>query len=83
MNKNKLKNFALWAREELTFRVSVRYEKQKSRIAELSGDGKKGQPGESDIEQAAYLWFHRLIAIRYMEANGYLPGEEAGVLETL
>lgn len=26
------------------------------------------------IEEVAYTWFNRLIAIRFMEVNGYLPG---------
>ncbi|MDR1137152.1 MAG: BREX-1 system adenine-specific DNA-methyltransferase PglX, partial [Synergistaceae bacterium] len=25
------------------------------------------------VEEAAYTWFNRLIAVRFMEANGYLP----------
>lgn len=25
------------------------------------------------IEEVAYTWFNRLIAIRFMEVNGYLP----------
>ena len=25
------------------------------------------------IEETAYTWFNRLIAIRFMEVNGYLP----------
>ena len=25
------------------------------------------------IEEVAYTWFNRLIAIRFMEANDYLP----------
>lgn len=26
------------------------------------------------LEEAAYTWFNRLIAVRFMEVNGYLPG---------
>ena len=29
---------------------------------------------ENVIEEVAYTWFNRLIAIRFMEVNGYLPG---------
>lgn len=28
----------------------------------------------SVMEEAAYTWFNRLIAVRFMEVNGYLPG---------
>lgn len=28
---------------------------------------------DSVIEQTAYTWFNRLIAVRFMEVNGYLP----------
>ena len=28
---------------------------------------------EQVIEEAAYTWFNRIIAIRYMEINDYLP----------
>lgn len=31
------------------------------------------QAYENVIEEVAYTWFNRLIAIRFMEANGYLP----------
>lgn len=35
------------------------------------GDYKKGF--EAVIDEVAYTWFNRLIAIRFMEANDYLP----------
>jgi hypothetical protein len=25
------------------------------------------------MEEAAYTWFNRFIALRFMEVNGYLP----------
>ena len=28
---------------------------------------------ESVVEQAAYTWFNRIVAIRYMELHDYLP----------
>ena len=30
---------------------------------------------DSVIEQTAYTWFNRLIAVRFMEVNGYLPDD--------
>ncbi len=36
--------------------------------------GKIEENGFADVmEQAAYTWFNRFIALRYMEVNGYLP----------
>lgn len=38
------------------------------RIKDLGKDGYR-----QTMEEAAYTWFNRFIAIRYMEVNGYLP----------
>ena len=38
------------------------------RILDLGKDGYR-----QAMEEAAYTWFNRFIAIRYMEVNGYLP----------
>ena len=29
---------------------------------------------ERVVEQVAYTWFNRFVALRFMEVNGYLPG---------
>jgi len=37
-------------------------------------DGKGYAHGYNQVmEEAAYTWFNRLIALRFMELNGYLP----------
>ncbi len=33
----------------------------------------KNKGYQNTIEEVAYTWFNRLVAIRYMEVNGYLP----------
>ena len=33
---------------------------------------------EATVEEIAYTWFNRLIAIRFMEVNGYLPVGNSG-----
>jgi hypothetical protein len=81
-----LKSFATWARttliREVTARVAVvlgpgspdRIE-QPGAIAALEkavktvGGGDKGR--EAVAEQVAYTWFNRIIALRFMDANGY------------
>lgn len=40
---------------------------------ELRGDGKPGTGHAALVEQAAYTWFNRLFAIRFMELNDRLP----------
>ena len=41
------------------------------RTALVNDINKKGY--QNAIEEIAYTWFNRLIAIRFMEVNGYLP----------
>ena len=40
---------------------------------DLRGDGKPGSGHAALVEQAAYTWFNRLFAIRFMELNDRLP----------
>ena len=96
MNKNAIKKYAVWARNELIDRVSkkaLRYgispDKKADPKAE-SVDGKILDPMEQKqraaliekvaahgyeqtMEEAAYTWFNRFAALRFMEVNGYLP----------
>ena len=96
MNKNAIKKYAIWARNELIDRVAkkaIRYG--------ISADGKANPKAESvdgkilteterkqraalirkitahgyehTMEEAAYTWFNRFAALRFMEVNGYLP----------
>lgn len=96
MEKNAIKKFAVWAREDLIKRVSAKAEEygvskdkpadpnaesvsgrllndteKKQRRALIEKVGKDGY--EQVIEEVAYTWFNRFIALRFMEANNYLP----------
>ncbi len=81
-----LKSFATWARtaliREVTARIAVvlapaspqRVEQPKA-VAALeaaiaaAGGGDKGRSAVGD--RVAYTWFNRIIALRFMDANGY------------
>jgi hypothetical protein len=81
-----LKSFATWARtaliREVTARISVvlapasseRVE-QPSAVAALERAVKAAGGGESGrvalADKVAYTWFNRIIALRFMDANGY------------
>ena len=96
MNKTSIKNYAIWARNELIGRVSQKafeYGVEKDNIIPsdvdsisgrlLSEDEKKKRQVlinevkhkgyEQVIEEVAYTWFNRFIALRFMEVNNYLP----------
>lgn len=47
---------------------SLEKEQRKKLVSEISAKGY-----EQVIEEAAYTWFNRFAALRYMEVNGYLP----------
>lgn len=102
MNKRALKDFAVYARNELRSQIALR--------AQAFGITPKGSPVlgigvdyveingkklplsyknglqkllkeietkgyDQVIEEVAYTWFNRLIAIRYMEVHNYLPSK--------
>lgn len=106
MNKNVVKNFAVWARKSLIKEVTDKllllgitkdyvqegvrngseYEEYKigaDRVYRIFGQDiekreilvkKITERGfDSIVEEAAYTWFNRVIAIRFMEVNNYLP----------
>jgi hypothetical protein len=81
-----LKSFAIWARmaliREVTARVAValapaspvRVEQTKAfealeKAVAAAGGGDKGKAAIAD--KVAYTWFNRIIALRFMDANGY------------
>ncbi|PVG83761.1 BREX-1 system adenine-specific DNA-methyltransferase PglX [Nocardioides gansuensis] len=81
-----LKNFATWARAALIREVNARIAavlapgsservEQTRAVADLekavtaSGGGDKGRAAVAD--KVAYTWFNRIIALRFMDANGY------------
>ncbi|MFN6377631.1 MAG: BREX-1 system adenine-specific DNA-methyltransferase PglX [Flavobacteriales bacterium] len=81
MNTNNLKRFAKEARIKLLDQVSRKLEYVLSHdTAELRGKQKEieqlkkkisEQGKEQVIEMVAYTWFNRLMALRFMDANGY------------
>ena len=96
MNKNAIKKYAVWARNELISRVAQKadqYGITEAEIISASEDSIYGRlltPAEKKqrtalierikskgykqvIEEVAYTWFNRFIALRFMEVNGYLP----------
>lgn len=96
MNKNAIKNYAVWARTELMKQVAQKayeYDVTKSNLPDYNTDTVNGRLLSSDekkqlnelitevkkngykhvIEEVAYTWFNRFIALRYMEVNNYLP----------
>ncbi len=81
-----LKSFATWARtsliREVTARIAVvlapaspeRVEQPKAvealeKAVTAAGGGDKGKAAVAD--KVAYTWFNRIIALRFMDANGY------------
>ncbi|EJQ53980.1 hypothetical protein IEQ_00728 [Bacillus cereus BAG6X1-2] len=102
MNKKALKEFAVYARNELREQIALRAQafgitsegspvfvtgtdyveingkkypvSYKNSIQKLLKEVEtKGY--DSVIEEVAYTWFNRLIAIRYMEVHNYLPSK--------
>ena len=96
MDKNAIKNYAIWARKELIARVSqkaLQYGIEKGVNADPNANAVNGrvltntekqqraaliakihgENYEQVIEEVAYTWFNRFIALRFMEVNDYLP----------
>lgn len=102
MNKKALKEFAVYARNELREQIALRAQafgitSEGSPVLVTGADyveinGKKypvtyknsiqkllkeieTKGYDNVIEEVAYTWFNRLIAIRYMEVHNYLPSK--------
>ena len=96
MNKTAIKNYAVWARNELIKQVTQKayeYEVTSDGVPSLNTVSVNGRLLSNDekkelndlivqvnkygfihvIEEIAYTWFNRFIALRYMEVNNYLP----------
>ena len=96
MNKTAIKNYAVWARNELIKQITQKayeYEVTEDHLPSLNIDSVNGRLLTSSeksqlnelirqvqkngfnhvIEEIAYTWFNRFIALRYMEVNNYLP----------
>ncbi len=77
MNKTAIKAFAVGARKKLIASVTQRAEAiitgVESPCPRLSEDiEEKGF--RVVVEEVAYTWFKRIVGVRFMEVNGYLPG---------
>lgn len=83
MDSNRIKNLALGMRDSLRAEVTLRLD---SVLAEGSVErlesprqvrgiemsiAERGR--EAVVDQAAYTWFNRLCALRFMDSNGYTP----------
>ena len=96
MNKTAIKNYAVWARNELIKQVTQKayeYEVTNDSVPSLNAVSVNGKLLSNDeknqlndlivqvdkygfihvVEEIAYTWFNRFIALRYMEVNNYLP----------
>ncbi len=76
MNKAAIKVFAVGARKILTDQARENAERILARGGKFSRSlseviKQKGLPAVA--EETAYYWFTRIIAVRYLEVNGYLP----------
>ena len=84
MNKSKLKKFATSLRVELIEIISskldfllsldinnlpVAFREHKDSIATIKNKANTQEKKEDFIEEVAYTWFNRLIALRFMDAN--------------
>ncbi|MDF0553364.1 BREX-1 system adenine-specific DNA-methyltransferase PglX [Kamptonema sp. UHCC 0994] len=62
----------LVAGQTLDAREAKQYELLRQHLKELMQKGKLAEAVETLIDEIAYTWFNRLIALRYMEVNGYI-----------
>lgn len=82
MDTAALKNFAPWARRELTREVDARLTaalapgsadriELTSAVTALEADIANSGDRDSIVDKVAYTWFNRIIALRFMDANNY------------
>ncbi|MEZ2238078.1 BREX-1 system adenine-specific DNA-methyltransferase PglX [Microcoleus sp.] len=58
--------------QTLDAREAKQYELLRLHLQALMQKGKLAEAVETLIDEIAYTWFNRLIALRYMEVNGYI-----------
>lgn len=83
MNTNQLKKFAQGARLKLLEQVAAKLDYVLTHdTAELRGKAETVRKLNEElnsvgqkalVDKVAYIWFNRLIALRFMDANGYQP----------
>ncbi|MCF1751375.1 BREX-1 system adenine-specific DNA-methyltransferase PglX [Mariniradius sediminis] len=83
MNTNNLKKFAQGARKKLLDQVSAKLDyvlshdtptlRTKSETLKRLNDELASMGRASLVDKVAYTWFNRLVALRFMDANGFQP----------
>src|SRR5680860_1698972 len=83
MNTNHLKRFAQNARTKLLEQINARLEQvlatDSAELREKAGHLRKLQEAINKsskaevVDAVAYTWFNRLVALRFMDVNGYEP----------
>lgn len=83
MNTNQLKRFAQEARRKLIQQISAKLDwvlqsdspelREKTKQLEALNKALQKSSKEQLIEQVAYTWFNRFVALRFMDVNGYQP----------
>ena len=83
MDSNRIKNLATGAREALRNEASARLDvvlaegsaarlESPSQVSAIEADI-DAHGRDEVVDRAAYTWFNRLCALRFMDANGYTP----------
>ena len=83
MNTNTLKKFAQDARRKLLEQVSSKLDyvlshdsstlRAKTETLKRLNDELKSVGRDALVDKVAYTWFNRLVALRFMDANGFQP----------
>lgn len=83
MNTNQLKRFAQEARRKLIQQITAKLDwvlqsdspelREKAKQLEALNKALQKSSKEQLIEQVAYTWFNRFVALRFMDVNGYQP----------
>lgn len=78
MNKTTIKSFAIRARQQLLEAAKQRacdldHGQQQTEEGDLLAEEIRRRGCDQAMEEAAYLWFSRFVALRFMEINGFLP----------
>lgn len=69
-----LQIFDIGTNQPVQVKGAVAIEQRKSLVAAIKAKNlKHPEAFDAVIEEVAYTWFNRLIAVRFMEVNDYLP----------
>ena len=83
MNTNQLKRFAQEARRKLIQQITAKLDwvlqsdspelREKTKQLDALNKALRQSSKEQLVEQVAYTWFNRFVALRFMDVNGYQP----------